>query len=124
MKSFEELIIFLKTDYEEDVEDAIGEKYLAWAKLDVSDKSRLTKVISLSDLNFKKREIFCLNDYWSTDFPIDLAVYPNSESDIFSDERSGNYFMVYREFGGHAPEERCRLIQKKLIRYDPYDELG
>ena len=117
MKNYKDFKELLLHKYEEDTEDIVGIKYISWSKLKKEDKDNLKKVFSLSIEN-KDSVGPCLGNYWAEDYPIDFKVYPNSCCDVYKDKQGKNYYLVYLEYGGHAPEERCRLIQKKLIKFD------
>lgn len=54
-------------------------------------------------------------NYWSKDAPIALAYYPYHESVIRRCKTCKAVFLTYTEYGGHAPQNRCRWVQGKLI---------
>jgi hypothetical protein len=89
------------------------EKYSSWRKLDFLDLDKMELVGKLDFQNGSGKEYETEINYWSFDYPIALNFFPNSKCEIY--KINEDYFMVYRDFGGHAPEKRCRYINKDLI---------
>lgn len=54
-------------------------------------------------------------DYWMENAEVNLKYYPYNGSDVYQCKRCNNLFFHYTEFGGHAPEERIRLIRSHLV---------
>lgn len=54
-------------------------------------------------------------NYWSKDAPIALAYYPYHESKIRKCNSCNAVFLTYVEYGGHAPQSRCRWVKSDLI---------
>lgn len=104
----EELIELLKDNKETDT------KYFSWRKLDPTDVSRFTSLGNLSVSHPQSSEYPTQENYWSENYPFALNHYPNSGCAVFTDGEKG-YYLIYRDFGGHAPERRCRLLRKDLV---------
>jgi len=118
MKNCKSVLKFLFSEYKADKFNEMAERYLSWTKLETLDKFKFEKVLSLKDCeNQGSADVFptVSENYWSDDAPIDIDLYPAAFSDIYLDPLTGNHFLVYTEFGGHAPELRCRLIQGHLL---------
>jgi len=91
----------------------LAKKYLAWSKLEKDDEMILTRCGSVA-VGPKHNERYPSGEnYWSLKYPIALEYYANSGCEIFTDGNA--YFHVYRDFGGHASEKRCRVITKELM---------
>lgn len=88
-------------------------KYRAWKELSNNDLQKFTLIGTFSLDNNHEAEFSSDKSYWSVDYPIALNHYPYNGCNIYSYEQS--YFFVYRDFGGHAPEKRCRFINHELI---------
>lgn len=54
--------------------------------------------------------------YWGKDAPIVLHKYPYYGCAILKCAKCDRLFLKYRETGGHASEERIRLLRKELIK--------
>lgn len=91
----------------------LTKKYSAWTTLDQEDFDKMIKVGSIHTDSKKNYEVDSKESYWSKKYPIAIDFYPNNSCDVFS--YNDTYFLVYKEFGGHIPEIRCRHIQKKMI---------
>jgi hypothetical protein len=102
-------------------EDSICKRYIAWRKLDPMDESKLSFIGNLapdsSQNKIYEEEFHTFKNYWAEDYPIALAYYPYNGCGVykFANIVNGGYYFVYVEFGGHAPEKRCRLIQPDLV---------
>jgi hypothetical protein len=93
--------------------DPLVIKYRAWSKLDKSDFSSLTlegNVDTSTALNQNQP-----NDYWSPDSVMKLSEYPYHGCQIYKHHSCNSYYFVYTEFGGHAPEQRCRAVFGNLL---------
>ena len=91
----------------------LARKYLAWSKFDKEDQLKLILIGSIVVEQKYNEEFQSKENYWSTKYPIAIEHYPYNGCDIYTDGEG--YFFVYQEFGGHAPERRCRFILKELI---------
>ena len=97
-------------------QDEMAKKYVAWRELSNNDKEKLIQIGRLiPDNQSKETQLEAQENYWSEKYPISPNYYPYEGCKIFSHRDSQNLYFVYTEFGGHAPEIRCRLIQKHLI---------
>ena len=56
-------------------------------------------------------------DYWAEAAVIRFDEYPYSACKIYEAKGGSNLYLVYREFGGHVPEWRCRLVRESLIDF-------
>lgn len=93
-----------------------SQKYLSWAKLKLKDFDEFN-LVGILDVNSENQKEFETSEsYWSETYPIAINYYPNSGCEIFTDKEE--YYLVYRDFGGHVPEKRCRLIRRELIIQD------
>lgn len=93
-----------------------SQKYLCWEKLNCADFVEFNLVGTIDINSNNQVEYPTEENYWSENYPIALEYYPNSNCDIYTDNI--NYYLVYRDFGGHIPERRCRLIRRELIIYE------
>ena len=108
--SLEELIDLLTDSKETDT------KYFSWRKFDPTDANRLTSLGNLFVSEAQNSEYPTQENYWSENYPFALNYYPNAGCEVFTDGDKG-YYLIYRDFGGHAPERRCRLLRKGLVIY-------
>jgi hypothetical protein len=53
--------------------------------------------------------------YWGNDAPINFRFYPYYGCEVLRCRNCKELFLHYREIGGHAPQERYRLLRKELI---------
>lgn len=88
-------------------------KYSSWLKLETNDETSLSLIGTVSVDQEHNEEYPTKENYWSPKYPIALEYYPYFGCDIYSDGKS--YFLIYQEFGGHAPEKRCRVVKKELL---------
>ena len=95
----------------------LAKKYIAWSKLDNDDQGRLYFLGKLVVDEKHNKEFISSESYWSPNYPIALEYYPYDGCEIYTD--GSDYFFIYQEFGGHAPEKRCRSIRKELILGKP-----
>ncbi|GJM36080.1 MAG: hypothetical protein DHS20C18_50810 [Saprospiraceae bacterium] len=99
--------------------DNIYQKYQAWHKLDPDDEKRMIYLGSLvpdvPEQAFSLKEYPSFEQYWSKESPIALAYYPYYGCEVFRLKSCSSLYLIYTEFAGHAPEKRCRLLQKRLI---------
>ncbi|MCX2680552.1 hypothetical protein OOZ15_11420 [Galbibacter sp. EGI 63066] len=93
-----------------------SKKYLGWRKLIEEDLEKFNLEGILNIIDGIENEYKTEKNYWDIDYPIALNFYPNCGSEIYFDGH--DYYLVYRDFGGHVPEKRCRLIRKELIVND------
>ena len=89
--------------------------YLSWTKMKISDLNSFEFVGNLKVDYFHKKEFETNENYWSDQYPIAFEYFPNSSCSVYTD--GFHYYLVYKDFGGHSPEQRCRLVQKDLIVY-------
>lgn len=104
-----DLIILLNKSQNTD----LAIKYKTWSKLDNNDQIKLIHIGTVEVVQENNKEYSTKENYWSPNYPIALEYYPYFGCDIYSDGKS--YFFVYLEFGGNAPEKRCRSIKKELL---------
>ncbi|EIJ39064.1 hypothetical protein JoomaDRAFT_2070 [Galbibacter orientalis DSM 19592] len=90
-----------------------SKKYLSWEKLDLNDFNDFNLVGEVYSNSDNQTEFSTKENYWSENYPIALDFFPNSRCEVYTDNI--NYYLVYRDFGGHVPERRCRLIRRELI---------
>jgi hypothetical protein len=90
-----------------------NDKYLGWSKLEESDLNYFKLIGKLSSDNPRSDEFPTDISYWSHEYPIAVDYYPNIGADVYTNGKF--FYLVYTEFGGHAPEKRCRLIRTELI---------
>lgn len=98
--------------------DGMYEKYLSWAQLTAADEALLEPLGRLLPDSLEPNETMETpegSNYWSPEDPIALAYYPYNGCHIFQKKGCESYYLVYTEWGGHAPEKRARLILKNLI---------
>lgn len=88
-------------------------KYLAWRKTEADDLEVMDYIGTMKNQGSEVTVLDTSVSYWSEDYPISFSHFPNSNADIYSD--GSNYYMIYKDYGGHIPETRCRLIRKKLV---------
>ncbi|MGD1841443.1 MAG: hypothetical protein ACFB0B_11185 [Thermonemataceae bacterium] len=91
----------------------LSKRYEAWSKLTQEDQEKLTLLGAIEVAQAYDDEYPSEENYWSANYPIALAYYPYNGCDVYTDGKS--YFFVYRDFGGHAPEMRCRAIRQTLL---------
>lgn len=100
--------------------DDIYQKYQAWRKLDTADDKRMVYLGSLvpdnPDQVSSLKEFPSFEQYWSKEAPIALAYYPYYGCEVYRLKSCSSLYLIYTEFAGHAPEKRCRLLQKRLIQ--------
>lgn len=102
-------------DYNLDCDQKVR-KYLGWNKLDPGDEKELQYVGSLPTQGLDTNDSSSNNEYWSATTPIVLSKYPYYGCNVYKDKICDSFYFVYTEYGGHAPEKRCRFIQKDLIQ--------
>ncbi|WP_343690401.1 hypothetical protein [Chitinophaga sp.] len=109
------LINFLPDDSTVELNDPIHVKYRACTKLDKADQEQLVLIgeIDIED-GTDVYEVY-KDQYWQPDAPIALQYYPFNGCSIYRYQQNGGLYFVYTELGGHAPEIRCRWIQRHLI---------
>ena len=90
----------------------LSNKFICWGKLNLKDFHVFDLVGTLETYN-DQTEFETKESYWSKNYPIALEYFPNSGAEIYTDQT--DYYLVYRDFGGHVPERRCRLIRRELI---------
>ncbi|WP_147320061.1 hypothetical protein [Chitinophaga silvisoli] len=95
--------------------DPIYSKYLGWAELEKADEEQLVLIGKFDNEGGPTSNMPYRDKYWQADAPIALAWYPFFGCHIYRYGQDGGLYFVYNEFGGHAPERRCRLIQRHLI---------
>jgi len=122
MKNYKVFRHTIENYYKADKKDALAKKHIAWETLNNKDKESLKLVFELKDVNLKELKTTIQEKYWSKSSPIDFRKYPYIKSSVYIHEKTGNLFLVYREFGGHVPELRARLIQKKLVKFAAEEE--
>lgn len=93
--------------------DSLDSPYLSWAKFNKSDFIVFDLIGKIFEASGNILEYDTDINYWSENYPISFDHYPNSGADVYFDGM--NYYIIYREYGGHVPEIRCRLIRKSLI---------
>lgn len=103
--------------------DDIYQKYQAWHKLQPEDEKRMLYLGSLvpdaPQQTFSLQKYPSFEQYWSEEAPIALAFYPYYGCEVFRLKSCSSLYLIYTEFAGHAPEKRCRLLQKRLIVKTP-----
>ncbi|GAB2560284.1 hypothetical protein [Spirosoma areae] len=89
--------------------------YLGWSKLYPDFEKQLEFVANLTFFknSISTNEFPGEENYWSSEAPIAAQFYPYNGCPVYINLHC--LYLVYVEFGGHAPEKRCRLLQKKLI---------
>ncbi len=93
----------------------IGEdnKYSSWQKLNLDD-FEVFDLMGVLEVDCQIEEEYDTSEnYWSINYPIALEYFPNAGGEIYFD--GSNYYLVYRDFGGHVPEKRCRVLNSKII---------
>jgi hypothetical protein len=98
--------------------DGIYEKYRSWAKLSADDEALLRPLGRLLPDSLEPATTMETHEgssYWSPEDAIALAYYPYNGCHVFQKTGCESYYLVYTEWGGHAPEKRARLILKNLI---------
>lgn len=88
-------------------------EYISWNKLSETFKEKL-EFIGEVDVN-NNEQLSDDGNYWYPDTPISLNQYPYFGCKLYKHKFHDSYYFVYEEFGGNIPEERCRLLQQKLI---------
>ena len=106
-----------------DIDDSIFSNFIGWAKMSSDQLDLLEKIgeIRRTDSN-NKLEDYVLN-YWNEDSLINFESYPYSACDLYRLANATSFYLIYTEFGGHSPERRCRLIQRKLIDLSKIDDI-
>jgi len=94
-------------------ETSKSEKFLSWQIVDLSFLNTFDFIGNLKSNNPIAQEYKTSINYWLPDYPIALNYYPNYGAKIYTD--NVDFYLVYKEFGGHSPELRCRLLRKSLI---------
>ncbi len=87
--------------------------YVSWQKVNDEDLLSFQLIGILRGETNNGSEYPSKESYWSADYPIALNYFPNYGSKIYFN--GNNFFLVYRDFGGHIPEVRCRVILPDLI---------
>lgn len=106
-----ELINIVKNSIEDDT------RYYCWKKFNPNDFNSLKLVGELVSEEVHEVEYKTRINYWNENYPLALSFYPNSGSEIY--QENDRFYLIYKEFGGHIPEKRCRLIRKELIVTSP-----
>jgi hypothetical protein len=90
-------------------------EYLGWQSLSPDFERELQPFANIRETNVSKlnNEFPSEKGYWSPESPIAAKYYPYNGCQVF--RYLSCFFLVYIEFGGHVPEKRCRLLQRKLI---------
>jgi hypothetical protein len=92
------------------------ENYISWNSLDEVFKSKLEFIGEIKINN--QKEVYEDENYWRPDATISLRNYPYFGCKLYKHKSHESYYLIYKEFGGNIPEERCRLLQKRLIVND------
>lgn len=98
--------------------DPVFKKYLSWAPLSTPDEAQLVCLGRLLPDDLKTgetMEVYPGSNYWSPEDPIALGFYPYNFCDVYQMRDCNSFYLVYTEWGGHAPEKRARLVLKKLM---------
>jgi len=98
--------------------DKYARDYLSWKVLTTEFKKELQLIDEIETCKSCSSEYNTKENYWSINYPIVLEYYPYNGCKVYKNKDCQSYYFVYVEYGGHAPEERCRLIQKELIKID------
>lgn len=98
--------------------DGMYQKYLAWAMLPASDEAELVRIGRLVTDSFETSETMQTypgSNYWSPEDPFALGYYPYNYCEVFQLRDCNSYYLVYTEWGGHAPEKRARAVFREKI---------
>lgn len=97
--------------------DSFYSSFIVWNKISQEQFEKLQKIGKiLSTIEWKEARPIPHN-YWDADALIDFDEYPYYGCDLYKSKEGSCYYLVYKEYGGHVPETRCRLIQKRLIKF-------
>lgn len=116
--TYEELLAMLPDEETLLANDPVYGKYLGWEALDREDKGKLTFVGELNMEGTVEIKNTYVNEYWGADAPQALAYWPYHKADIYRYGEKGGLYFRYLEMGGHAAEERCRLVRRSLFVLD------
>ncbi len=89
--------------------------YISWNYLGNEFKEKLEYVGQIVPKKKLEYEYPSEENYWSLNAPISFNHYPYFGCKLYKYKEHEIYFLIYKDFGGNIPEERCRLLQKKLI---------
>jgi hypothetical protein len=96
--------------------DVFYKNFIGWNQILNEQLERLEKLGRIST-TIESREIKLMShDYWDLEAVIDFAEYPYYACDLYKSKEGDCYYLVYNEYGGHAPETRCRLVQRRLMK--------
>ncbi len=88
-------------------------KYNSWTKINANELSKLEFIGEIEGSKEDLKEIETEINYWDKKYPISFHHYPYSHCKIYRE--NNKFFMVYKDFAGHAPELRIRLISLELL---------
>jgi hypothetical protein len=109
-----ELILILNNNILGTLEN---DKYISWNKLEIEDERNMDFIGELyAEGKIVETEYPTKLNYWDKDYPIHPLFYPNFNGKVYKNRLNDRYYLIYLEFGGHAPEKRCRLIRKYIIQ--------
>lgn len=97
--------------------DSFYRSFIAWNKISQEHFEKLQKIGKILSTIKRKEESAITNNYWDADALIDFGEYPYHGCDLYKSKEGNCYYLIYEEYCGHVPETRCRLMQKRLIKY-------
>lgn len=96
-------------------ENELSSTFRSWKKISKKDLNEMEKVGEVEVPGEPNMETYTAeHGFEHPDYPIAFLFYPYDGCDLYRDHDQ-NLYLVYREFGGHVPELRCRLYRPELV---------